>query len=175
MATSDKTVARTEPPAPTGPPRTIASDAPGARRTIASYANYADAERAVDWLADQGLPVERGAIVGHGLRSVEQVEGRMTGRRAALVGSAGALILGAFVALLAGIFAWDSGSGSLLAYAVVLGAVSGALAHEVLSGGRRDFISATRLEADRYDVQIDEGAAADAKRLLAAMPGGRSG
>ena len=97
MATSDRTSApaepaedgaRTEPPAPPRPPRTIASGAPGARRTIASYANYAGAESAVDWLADQGFPVERGAIVGLGLRSVEQVEGRMTARRAALVGSA---------------------------------------------------------------------------------------
>jgi hypothetical protein len=179
MATSDKTSApaepaedgaRTEPPAPPRPPRTIASGAPGARRTIASYANYADAESAVDWLADQGFPVERGAIVGLGLRSVEQVEGRMTARRAALVGSAGAFIMGALVALLAGIFAWDSGSAETLAYAVVLGAVSGALVHKALSGGRRDFISATRLEADRYDVRVDEDVAEDATRLLAAMP-----
>jgi hypothetical protein len=46
------------------PPAHDASVAPGSRRTIASYANYADAESAVDWLADQGFPVERGAIVG---------------------------------------------------------------------------------------------------------------
>jgi hypothetical protein len=37
-------------------------------------------------------------------------------------------------------------------------------------GRRRDFISATRIEADRYDLQVDEGAADDAVRLLAAMP-----
>ena len=55
MATSDKTPR---------PPRTIAWVAPGPRRTIASYANYADAESAVDWLADQDFPIERGAIVG---------------------------------------------------------------------------------------------------------------
>jgi hypothetical protein len=177
--TSDKTsaaaepaedVARTQPPAPPAPPRTIASVAPGPRRTIASYANYADAESAVDWLADQGFAVERGAIVGRELRSVEQVEGRMTGRRAALLGSAAGLIMAALFALLAAIFGWDSGSADMLAYVVVLGALSGALVHEVLSGGRRDFISGTRLEADRYDVQIDEGAADDATRLLAAMP-----
>jgi hypothetical protein len=128
----------------------------------------------VDWLADQGFPVERGAIVGIGLRSVEQVEGRMTAGRAALVGAAWGAILGALLALLAGIFPWDSGSAEMLAYAVVLGAVfgapSGALVHEALSGGRRDFISATRIEADRYDVQVDEDAADDAKRLLSSRP-----
>ena len=172
MSTSNQTRA---PSAPPGPPRTIASVAPGARRTIASYANYADAESAVDWLADQGFPVERGAIVGIGLRSVEQVEGRMTAGRAALVGSAVGLIIAALFALLAGIFGWDPGSAEMLAYVVILGALSGALGHEVLSGGRRDFISATRIEADRYDVQVDEDAADDAKRLLAAMPSARAG
>ena len=112
MAASDDTrspaepagdVRRREPPAPPAPPRTIASDAPGRRRKIASYADYADAERAVDWLADRGFPVEHGAIVGMGLRSVEQVEGRMTPGRAALVGAAAGIFMGAFLALLAGI------------------------------------------------------------------------
>ena len=51
-----------------------------------------------------------------------------------------------------------------MAYAVLIGAVAGAVFHEALSGGRREFISATRLEADRYDVQVDD----DPKRLLAA-------
>jgi hypothetical protein len=73
MPTSDKSTApaeraddtaRSQPTAPPAPPRTIASVAPGPRRTIASYANYADAESAVDRLGDQGFPVERGAIVG---------------------------------------------------------------------------------------------------------------
>lgn len=43
------------------------------RRTLASYPTYAEAERAVDWLSDQGFAVEHVAIVGKGLRSVEQV------------------------------------------------------------------------------------------------------
>jgi hypothetical protein len=49
------------------------------RQMIASYSDYTSAERAVDWLSDQGFAVERSAIVGSGLRSVEQVRGRMTG------------------------------------------------------------------------------------------------
>jgi hypothetical protein len=163
-----------EPPAPPAPPRTIASVAPGARCTIASYVNYADAERAVDWLADRGFPVERGAIVGMGLRSVERLAGRMTAGRAAFVGAAAGIIMGALLALLVAILRWGSGSAVTLPSVVVLvalvGAVSGALLHEARSGGRRDFISATRIEADRYDLQVDEGAADDAERLLAAMP-----
>ena len=52
------------------------STPPGARRTIASFSSYAEAERAVDFLSDQGFAVERVAIVGTGLRYVEQVAGR---------------------------------------------------------------------------------------------------
>jgi Heat induced stress protein YflT domain len=162
------------PPAPPEPPRTIASVAPGARRTIASYDNYADAERAVDWLADRGFPVERGAIVGLGLRSVERLAGRMTAGRAALVGAAAGIVMGALVALLVAVLPWGSGFAETLAsvvgIGVLFGTVSGALLHEARSGGRRDFISATRIEADRYELQVDEGAADDAGRLLAAMP-----
>lgn len=36
------------------------------RRTIAAYPSYAGAERAVDWLSDQGFAVEHLAIVGKG-------------------------------------------------------------------------------------------------------------
>ena len=37
------------------------------KRTVASYTDYRDAEKAVDWLSDQGFAVERSAIVGSGL------------------------------------------------------------------------------------------------------------
>jgi hypothetical protein len=59
----------------------------GARRTIATYASYQEAEQAVDLLSDERFPVNRVAIVGTGLRSVEQVVGRVTTGRAALTGA----------------------------------------------------------------------------------------
>jgi DNA-binding LacI/PurR family transcriptional regulator len=55
---------------------------------IATYPDYAGAERAVDRLADQGFAVEHVAIIGTGLRSVEKVSSRMSGGRAALIGAA---------------------------------------------------------------------------------------
>ena len=62
-------------------------------RTIATFDDYAEAQRAVDHLSDQGFPVERTAIVGHGLRYVEQVAGRITTGRAALLANRRALVV----------------------------------------------------------------------------------
>jgi hypothetical protein len=154
------------PPQPEPPE--LPAIAPGARPTIASYTGYAEAESAVEWLVEHGFPVQRGAIVGTGLRSVEQLSGRMSARRAALLGIGPGILLGALVALVA------SGSLAILLSAVgigaLLGAVSGALLHMALSGGRRDFASTTRIEAERYDLQVDAGSADEARRLLEAMP-----
>jgi hypothetical protein len=145
------------------------------RRTLASYPTYAEAERAVDWLSDQGFAVEHVAIVGKGLRSVEQVARRMTAGRAALVGAGQGALIGALFAFLFGIFFTGPGFGGLLLYAVVVGALFGALfgalGHEVASGGRRDFVSDMSIAADRYEVQAEEDVADDAKWVLAAMPG----
>ena len=62
--------------------RDAGRDVRARRRAIASYTDYRDAERAVDWLSDQGFAVERGAIIGTGLRSVEpfQAHDRMARR-----------------------------------------------------------------------------------------------
>jgi hypothetical protein len=146
------------------------------RRTITTVASYPAAERAVDWLSDQGFPVEHVAIVGTGLRYVEQVSRRMTTGRAALVGCGQGALLGLFWGLLFGIFfTVDSGSflGVLaysLAIGIIFGAIWGAVAHS-MTGGRRDFESVSDTRADRYEVQADDGFADQAERLLARMPG----
>jgi membrane protein required for beta-lactamase induction len=149
---------------------------PGSRRVVASYSNYRDAERAVDWLSDQGFAVERVAIVGSGLRSVEQVAGRLTIGRAALTGALQGILIGLLFALLFGIFFTGPEFLGLLVYAIVAGAIFGALLGAVAhgaQGGRRDFTSVRGIEAERYEVQVDEEAADEAKRLLDSMPAGR--
>jgi hypothetical protein len=61
----------------------------------------------------------------------------------------------------------------LLAYGVFvaadLGATFGALWH-YLSEGRRDFASAAQTKADHYEVQVDDGYANEAQRVLSTMP-----
>jgi hypothetical protein len=144
------------------------------RRTIASYPSYAEAERAVDWLADQRFAVEGCTIVGTDLRSVEQVAGRMTQSRAALISACEGALTGALFALLFGIFFTGPDFAKLLLYGLLVGgffgAAFGVVIQSAVSGGRRDFVSATSIEANRYDVQVDEGAADEATRVLGAMP-----
>lgn len=147
------------------------------RRTIASYRTYEEAERAVDWLSDNSFPVERSAIVGTGLRSVEQVTGRMTQGRAAKVGAGQGALIGALFALLFGIFFSGPDFVELLLFALVSGAVFGALYGAVFqsaaSGGKRDFASSADIQADRYEVQVDDAAADEATRVLRGMPATR--
>ena len=146
-----------------------------ARRTLTSVTSYEAAERAVDWLSDQGFPVERVSIVGTGLRYIEQVGGRLTTARAALAGVARGAWLGLFWGALFGLFfTVDSGSFfGVLAYSLVVGMVFGALFGAIahyLTRGRRDFTSIAQTRADRYEVQVDDSFAGEAERLLARMP-----
>jgi len=46
--------------------------------TVATYENYVDAQRLVDYLSDNQFPVQHTKIVGTDLRLVETVVGRMT-------------------------------------------------------------------------------------------------
>ncbi len=55
--------------------------------TVARFDDYSSAQRAVDWLSDDGFPVEQLDIVGTDLRLVERVTGRLTKARAAAAGA----------------------------------------------------------------------------------------
>ncbi|WP_052195190.1 general stress protein [Deinococcus radiopugnans] len=145
-----------------------------ARINVATYTNYLDAQRAVDYLSDQKFPVERTAIIGEGLKTVEQVTGRLDWGRAAGLGFGQGLFIGLFVGL---IFSFlGLGSGNLLfsiAYGMVVGAIFGlvwGLVGYALSGGRRDFTSIGGMKADRYAVVADAEVAEQARTLLANLP-----
>ena len=139
------------------------------RPTIARYESYGEAERAVDALSAMRFPVARVAIVGIGLRSVEQVVGRVTTWRAALYGSGQAALIGLFVGVLFSLFFTGPEFFAILAYSVVVtavfGGVFGTIAH-ALQGGRRDFASVGGVYADRVELQVDAEVADEARRLL---------
>jgi hypothetical protein len=76
---------------------------PVERTVVASYGDYRQAQRAVDFLADERIPVEHVTIVGSGLKVVETVTGRLSWGRAALAGPISGLwpglLVGWFVAI----------------------------------------------------------------------------
>jgi hypothetical protein len=142
------------------------------RWAIASSADYGAAERTVDALADGEFPVEHVAIVGHGLRSHEQVIGRSTWGRAAGTGAIQGSFVGGWFGLIFGLFdAIDTRIGwlALLFWGVVYGAAIGALVglavHSLRDRGR-DFVSQSGLEAERYEVVVDDGYQDEAARVL---------
>lgn len=146
----------------------------GARTTVATYGEYRDAERAVDFLSDQGFPVERIAIVGTGLKTVEQVAGRLTTGRAALAGAAQGAMIGGLFALFFGLF-FDVEEAfiGILLYGLIAGALFGAVFSAVAQaaqGGRRDFASVTAMQAERYELQVDHEVSVKAKQVLAELP-----
>jgi hypothetical protein len=151
---------------------------PGPRTTIASFDTYAGAQRAVDFLADQGFPVERLAIVGSDLRLVERVTGRLDYGRAALDGIASGAFTGGLFGLILGLFVVDDTAAvALLVYGLLIGAVLGAVFGLVgygLTRGTRDFTSTSGMEAGRYDVVADDIVAEDARRRLAELDGGQA-
>jgi uncharacterized membrane protein len=147
-----------------------------ARRTVASYDSYPAAERAVDHLADQRFPVERVSIVGRDLKLVEQVVGRMTLGRALLNGALSGALAGLLIGWLFTVFNWADpvvARGWLILdglwFGALVGAMFGLIAH-LLTRGRRDFASVGALQADHYDVLVDDDVADEAERLLAGLP-----
>lgn len=131
------------------------------RRIIASYDNYAEAEAAVDHLADRKFPVERMAIVGQDVKLVEQVTGRLTYPSVAAHGAAAGALPGALIGWIFGLLDWVDPltSGLLLAlYGLAFGAVIGGLLNTVvfaMQRGRRDFATITVVQPSRYDILAD--------------------
>jgi hypothetical protein len=143
-----------------------------ARRTVASFTTYADAERAVDRLADLGFPVQRVAIIGQDLQTVEQVTGKMDYPRALWRGALTGAVPGALIGWIFGLFNWVAPlvTGLLLAlYGLIIGAVIGAVIGVVIYAmqrGSRDFESVTMMRPQRYEVVVDDEVADQAARLL---------
>lgn len=143
------------------------------KTTVATYGDYAAAERAVDHLSDQGFPVERAAIVGTGLKTVEQIAGRLTTGRAALMGAMQGATIGLLFGLLFGLFFNGPDFLGVVLYGLVAGIIFGATLGAVgqgMQGGRRDFASVRSMQAEKYEVQVDHEVSARAKQLLAELP-----
>jgi hypothetical protein len=143
------------------------------RRVVASYDSYAEAERAVDYLSDRKFPVARVAIIGRDLEYVEQVTGRLGYGGAALRGALNGAFIGFLIGWLFAVFNWVDpivASGWLILdglwFGTVAGTIFGLVSH-ALTRGRRDFDSISLMQAQRYELLVDDEVADEAARLLA--------
>ncbi len=143
--------------------------------TIATYSDYAGAQKAVDFLSDEGFPVQHSAIVGSDLHLVERVVGRVTVFRAALTGGVAGIWFGLLLGLILSIA--NHGEGAVLGVAILIGAIGGALYYSIthaLTRGTRDFASRSEIVAGRYHVTVAAGYSDRAKATLAKLSGASS-
>ena len=135
--------------------------------TLREFGSYEEAQLLVDRLSDTGFPVEQVRIVGTGLRSVEQVTGRLTKGRAAAGGALTGAGFGLLIGLLFAVFVigpfWLGVVLSSVIFGALWGAVVGFVGHWA-TRGHRDFSSVRGLEAESYAVQVASGYEDEAAR-----------
>ena len=137
------------------------------------YDDYAAAQKAVDFLSDKEFPVQNCMIVGTDLKRVERITGRLTTGRVALGGLISGVWLGLFIGLVFALFTDERVLGVIIS-TVVIGALFGviwALVGYALTRGQRDFSSVTSVVATKYEVLVEHKVAAQARELLAQLPG----
>jgi hypothetical protein len=144
-------------------------------QSLAVYDDYAAAQKTVDFLSDSKFPVEQLMIVGTDLKRIERITGRLTTGRVAAGGVASGAWLGLLIGLVLSIFSSPEQStlGVVLG-ALVIGALFGvifALVGYAMSRGQRDFSSVTSVVATKYEVLVEHKSAAEARELLAGLPG----
>ena len=143
-------------------------------QSLGTYDEYAEAQKAVDYLADNDFPVQNCLIVGTDLKQVERVTGRLTTSRVAAAGAASGAWLGLLIGLIFSIFS-EKGEGLVTVLSTVLmGLVFGlvwALIGYAATRGRRDFSSVKQVVATKYEVLVEHKLLAKAQELLTAMPG----
>jgi hypothetical protein len=138
---------------------------------IGSYDTYAEAQHAVDYLADSKFPVQDVTIVGVEPLLVERVAGRLSWGRVLTSGAASGAWFGLFVGLLLSLFTAGAGFGPIL-IGLVTGVVFGvgfAAMNYGATRGKRDFVSHSQIVARRYDVLCQPNQAETARNLLAKL------
>ena len=142
-------------------------------QSLAVYDDYAAAQKAVDFLSDQHFPVEQCMIVGTDLKRIERITGRLTTGRVALGGLISGVWLGLFVGLIFALFTSEGAFVTIIS-TMLIGALFGviwALVGYAATRGQRDFSSVTSVVATRYEVLVEHKVAAQARELLAQLPG----
>jgi len=143
-------------------------------QSLAVYDEYAQAQKAVDFLSDNKFPVEQCMIVGTDLKRVERITGRLTYNRVALGGALSGLWLGVFVGIAFALFTEGNAWARILSTALIglFFGILWAIAGYAATRGQRDFSSVTSVVATKYEVLVEHKSAQQARDLLAGLPGG---
>jgi hypothetical protein len=146
-------------------------------QSVGIYGSYADAQKAVDFLADAKFEVQNLAIVGTDLKSVERVLGRRNWGTVITQGMQSGISTGLLVGLVVLIFTRPASILLLLLVSLAIGVLLGVgfnAAAYAMSRGRRDFTSVTQTIATKYEVLCEHKVAAQAREMLQGMPGARA-
>jgi hypothetical protein len=146
-------------------------------QSVGLYNTYDEAQKAVDYLADNKFEVQNLAIVGTELKQVERVLGRRTWGTVLTQGVQSGLTTGLLVGIVFLLFARPTSILALLLVALGIGIILGvgfqALGY-AMSRGRRDFTSISHTVATKYEVLCEHKVAAKAREMLQQMPGARA-
>ncbi|SNY25641.1 general stress protein [Paractinoplanes atraurantiacus] len=148
-----------------------------AQRMVAVHTDHRAAQESVAVLDDAGLPAERIAIVGSGLRVVERGQGRLSTADVAGRGAVSGLVVGMLVGWLLSLVGLTTPETSAIWLAVnagVLGAILGAvvaLVGYVATRGNRTFVQPAQIQAEKFGVLVDADLADRAVRALRSSAG----
>ncbi len=123
---------------------------------IADYATYQAAQQAVSQLIQADIPAREIAIVGHGLRSVETVTGRLGYAAAARSGAINGILLGL---LFSAIFVLGTPNAAIQLFVgvmfvgIAIGMLLSLISYAILRR-RKDYTSVTQVIADRYEITV---------------------
>lgn len=146
-------------------------------QSVGIFNSYADAQKAVDYLADERFPVQNLAIVGTELKSVERVLGRRSWSTVISQGVSSGISTGLLVGLVMLIFTRPGSVLVLLLTCLAIGVAIGigfAAAGYAMTRGKRDFTSVTQTVATKYEVLCEHKVAAQAREMLQQLPGARA-
>lgn len=140
---------------------------------LGRYTSYLDAQKLVDYLADNNFPVSAVTIVGNDVRTVERVTAKLSYPKVALAGAAQGGMMGLFVGLLLSLFG-GTGSGlyqilSAIGLGMAIWMIAGVVSYSTRRG-KRDFASSSKFVATSFDVVVDFEHAQAARQLASQLP-----
>lgn len=137
---------------------------------LGRYSDYQDAQKVVDFLADNDFPVNNVSIIGNDLKLVERVSGKLTYPKVALQGAMQGAMMGLFFGLIMMLFSPPGVNiATVMLAALLIGAVMWmifGIIQYALRRGKRDFASTRQVLPASWDVIVNPQVAGQAQALL---------